>query len=110
MLKDAEKTNMFLKFFNVFYLYLFYSIFQKPKLSVKPGEVYKEIPWEKTKQERQEYKLREKMVKGKYKRLYKSMIQGRQERAKEAWLLKKKRRLLDESVQKVKKGSKQKVN
>lgn len=50
------------------------------------------------------------MVKGKYKKLYKSMMQGRQERAKEAWLLKKKRRILDGNLQREKKGSKQKVN
>lgn len=76
---------------------------------MKPGQVYKEVPWEKTKQERQEYKLREKMVKGKYKRLYKSMMEGRKERNKEAWLLKKKRRLLDESAQEKKKSSKKKL-
>ncbi|RZC35883.1 Pescadillo N domain containing protein [Asbolus verrucosus] len=34
---------------------------KKQKLSVTPGEVYKEVPWEKNRQERQEYKLREKL-------------------------------------------------
>nr|XP_022917666.1 pescadillo homolog [Onthophagus taurus] len=66
------------------------------KLSVKPGEVSKEHPGEKKRQERQEYKLREKMVKKKHKNLYKSMMKARQDRGKEAWLLKKKRRLNEE--------------
>lgn len=68
-----------------------------------PGEVYKESPWEKIKQERQEYRLREKMVKGKYRKLYKSMVQGRREREKEAWLLSKKRKLHDEKQKELKK-------
>lgn len=80
--------------------------FQKPKLIVTPGEVYKESPWEKVKQERQEHKLREKMVKRKYKNLYRSMMQGKKERAKEAWLLKKKRRLYEEQKQEEKKSKK----
>ncbi|XP_066141344.1 pescadillo homolog [Euwallacea fornicatus] len=69
---------------------------KKSKLSVTSGEVYKEVPWEKNRQERQEYRLREKMVKKKHKKLYKSMMEGRNERAKEIWLLRKKRRLHDE--------------
>ncbi|KAG5866386.1 hypothetical protein JTB14_021525 [Gonioctena quinquepunctata] len=64
---------------------------KKPKLSVSTGEVFKEVPWEKSRQERQEYRLREKMVKKKHKKLYKSMMQGKQDRAKEIWLLRKKR-------------------
>lgn len=80
--------------------------FQKPKLSVTPGEVFKEAPWEKTKQERQEYRLREKMVKRKYRNLYKSMMQGRKEREKEAWLLNKKRKLHDEKQKEEKKQQK----
>ena len=69
---------------------------KKKKLKVTPGEVYKEVPWEKSKQERQEYKLREKLVKNKHRKLYKSMMAGRQQRAKEIWLLRKKRRLHEE--------------
>lgn len=77
---------------------------KKPKLSVSKGEVYKEVPWEKSKQERQEYKLREKLVKNKHRKLYKSMMAGRQERAKEIWLLRKKRRLNDEKLKEEKKA------
>ncbi|XP_018579912.1 pescadillo homolog [Anoplophora glabripennis] len=69
---------------------------KKPKLSVSKGEIYKEVPWEKNRQEKQEYRLREKMIKNKHKKLYKSMMAGRKERAKEIWLLRKKRRLHDE--------------
>ncbi|XP_023011676.1 pescadillo homolog [Leptinotarsa decemlineata] len=69
---------------------------KKSKMSVSIGEVYKEVPWEKNRQERQEYRLREKMVKKKHKKLYNSMMQGKKDRAKEIWLLRKKRRLHDE--------------
>ncbi|XP_072390939.1 pescadillo homolog [Diabrotica undecimpunctata] len=73
---------------------------KKPKLSVSTGEVYKEVPWEKDRQERQEFRLREKMVKNKHRKLYKSMMEGKKQRAKEIWLLRKKRRLHDEKEQK----------
>ncbi|XP_043461308.1 pescadillo homolog [Leptopilina heterotoma] len=63
------------------------------KMKTKMGEVTKEIPWEKDRQERQEYRLREKMVKKKHRKLYKSMMKGREDRAKEIWLLRKKRRI-----------------
>ncbi|KAB0794679.1 hypothetical protein PPYR_11518 [Photinus pyralis] len=68
----------------------------KKKLSVKAGKVEKKDPWEKRKLEKQEYRLREKMVKNKHRRLYKSMMEGKKKRSKEVWLLKKKRRLIEE--------------
>ncbi|XP_071856985.1 pescadillo homolog [Bombus fervidus] len=67
----------------------------KKKMKVKTGEVTKEDPWEKKRQERQEYRLRERMIKKKHRKLYRSMMDGRKERAKEIWLLRKKRRLHD---------------
>ncbi|XP_076250001.1 pescadillo homolog [Rhynchophorus ferrugineus] len=79
---------------------------KKPKLSVTTGEVYKEVPWKKDQQERQAFKLREKLVKNKHKKLYKSMMEGRKERAKEIWLLRKKRRLHDEKQAEEKKTKK----
>ncbi|XP_050508796.1 pescadillo homolog [Diabrotica virgifera virgifera] len=82
---------------------------KKPKLSVSTGEVYKEIPWEKDRQERQEFRLREKMVKNKHRKLYKSMMEGKKQRAKEIWLLRKKRRLHDEKEQKPGKSGQKKV-
>ena len=62
-------------------------------MKTKAGQVVKEIPWEKNRQERQEYRLREKMIKKKHRKLYKSMMKGREDRAKEIWLLRKKRRI-----------------
>ena len=61
------------------------------------GQACKEVPWEKSKQERQEYRLREKMIKRKHRNLYKSMMSAKKERKKEIWLLRKKRRLIEES-------------
>ena len=69
---------------------------QKKRMSVSTGIVAQEDPAEKKWQERQEYKLREKMIKKKHRNLYRSMMKGKAERAKEAWLLAKKRRLHDE--------------
>nr|XP_050859205.1 pescadillo homolog isoform X2 [Vespula vulgaris] len=68
---------------------------KKKAMKVKAGEVTKEDPYEKERQDKQEYRLREKMIKKKHRNLYKSMMQGRRERAKEIWLLRKKRRLHD---------------
>ncbi|KAJ8967583.1 hypothetical protein NQ314_002768 [Rhamnusium bicolor] len=79
---------------------------QKLKLSVSTGEVYKEVPWEKNRQEQQEYRLREKMIKKKHRKLYKSMMEGKKDRAKEIWLLRKKRRLHDEKQAEEKKAKK----
>ncbi|XP_063972092.1 pescadillo homolog [Diachasmimorpha longicaudata] len=65
-------------------------------MKVKPGEVLREDPWAKAKQEKQEFRLREKMIKKKHRKLYKSMMKGREDRAKEIWLLRKKRRIHEE--------------
>ncbi|OAD60810.1 Pescadillo like protein [Eufriesea mexicana] len=67
----------------------------RKKMKVKTGEVTKEDPFEKKRQERQEYRLRERMIKKKHRNLYRSMMEGRKQRAKEVWLLRKKRRLHD---------------
>lgn len=70
------------------------------------GDVFKEEPWAKKVQEKQEYKLREKMVKKKHRKLYKSMMEGKRQRAKEIWLLRKKRRLHDENTKRQPKNDK----
>ncbi|XP_012152384.2 pescadillo homolog [Megachile rotundata] len=70
-------------------------LLKKKQMKVKTGEVTKEDPWERQRQERQEYRLRERMVKKKHKNLYRSMMKGREQRAKEIWLLRKKRRIHD---------------
>jgi len=69
---------------------------KKKHMSVSTGIVAREDPAERKWQEKQEYKLREKMIKKKHRNLYRSMMKGKAERAKEAWLLAKKRRLHDE--------------
>ncbi|XP_053986910.1 pescadillo homolog [Hylaeus volcanicus] len=68
---------------------------KKKEMKVKSGAVTKEDPWEKNRQERQEYRLRERMIKKKHRNLYRSMMKGREDRAKEVRLLRKKRRLHD---------------
>lgn len=79
---------------------------QKKKMQVKLGETMNVDPWEKARQEKQEYRLREKMIKKKHRKLYKSMMKGREERAKEIWLLRKKRRIHDTNVKEKKKQQK----
>lgn len=74
----------------------------------KIGEITKVDPWEKARQEKQEFRLREKMIKKKHRNLYKSMKKGREERAKEIWLLRKKRRIHDANKKEEKR--KQKAN
>lgn len=68
---------------------------QKKKMKVQTGEIMKENPWAKAQREKQEYRLREKMIKKKHRKLYKSMMKGREDRAKQIWLLRKKRRIHD---------------
>lgn len=68
---------------------------KKKKMKVQTGEIMKENPWAKAQREKQEYRLREKMIKKKHRKLYKSMMKGREERAKQIWLLRKKRRIHD---------------
>lgn len=87
---------------------------KKKKISVTRSQLEtEEDPFMKKKEERQEYRLREKMVKNKHKRMYKSMMEGKSKRLKEIWLLRKKRRLHDEAAaneKKVAKKSKKNVS
>lgn len=82
---------------------------KKKKMKVQTGEITKENSWEKARLEKQEYRLREKMIKKKHRKLYKSMMKGREERAKEIWLLRKKRRIHD-SKEKEKRKEQRKAN
>ncbi|XP_046418289.1 pescadillo homolog [Neodiprion fabricii] len=68
---------------------------KKKGMVVQQGQLTRENPWEKNRIEKQEYRLREKMIKKKHRNLYKSMMQGKEDRAKEIWLLRKKRRIHD---------------
>lgn len=69
--------------------------FQKKTMKVKMGEVTKKNPLEEAQRQKQEYRLREKMIKNKHRNLYRSMMKGREERRKAIWLLRKKRRIHD---------------
>ncbi|XP_011691003.1 PREDICTED: pescadillo homolog [Wasmannia auropunctata] len=82
---------------------------KKKKMKVQTGEITKENSWEKARLEKQEYRLREKMIKKKHRKLYKSMMKGREERAKEIWLLRKKRRIHD-TKEKEKRKEQRKAN
>lgn len=62
-------------------------------MKVKSGEILKQDPYEKERQAKHEYKLREKMIQKKHRKLYRSMMAGRQDRAKAIWLLRKKRKI-----------------
>ncbi|XP_014207692.1 pescadillo homolog isoform X2 [Copidosoma floridanum] len=80
-------------------------LFKKKQMQVNTGKVVKEDPWEKARQEKQEFRLREKLVSNKHRKLYKSMTKGKEDRAKAIWLLCKKRRLHDEAKVSKKKES-----
>ncbi|XP_017788096.1 PREDICTED: pescadillo homolog, partial [Habropoda laboriosa] len=73
---------------------------KKKEMKVKTGAVTKEDPGEKKRQEMQEYRLRERMIKRKHRNLYRSMMESRKHRAKEIWLLRKKRRVHDATEKK----------
>lgn len=64
-------------------------------MKVKVGKITKENPWEEAQRQKQEYRLRAKMVKNKHRNLYKSMMKGRAERRRANWLLRKKRQIYD---------------
>lgn len=66
-------------------------------MQVKSGEIAIQDPHEKSRQEAQEFRLREKLVPNKYRKLYKSMKEGQKARKKEVWLKWKKRRTHEES-------------
>lgn len=78
-------------------------------MKVKSGTATKEDPREKSRQERQEYRLRERMIKKKHRNLYRSMMKGREERSKEIWLLRKKRRIHDETEKKQRKEARKQM-
>ncbi|BES96019.1 Pescadillo homolog [Nesidiocoris tenuis] len=68
----------------------------KMKMKVKPGRVASDDPFKDKRAEREDFKLREKMVHKKHKALYKSMMRGRALRNKDVKILEKKRALIEE--------------
>ncbi|XP_047512093.1 pescadillo homolog [Pieris napi] len=81
---------------------------KKKKMAVKTGITHKEHPYQKEIEDKQAYRLREKLVRKKHRNLYKSMKAGQEKRKQDIWLLRKKRRLHDEKVKEERKAEKQK--
>lgn len=77
-------------------------------MAVTAGVPHKDHPYQKEIEDKQAFRLREKLVPKKHRNLYKSMKAGAEKRKKEIWLLRKKRRLHDEKVKEDKKSEKRK--
>lgn len=77
-------------------------------MAVTTGVPFKEHPYQKEIEDKQAFRLREKLVRKKHRNLYKSMKAGQEQRKKDIWLLRKKRRLHDEKVKEEKKAEKRK--
>uniref|UniRef100_A0A1B6ERC9 Pescadillo homolog n=1 Tax=Cuerna arida TaxID=1464854 RepID=A0A1B6ERC9_9HEMI len=65
-------------------------------MMVSSGKPEKEDPAEQRREEYQEFKLREKMINKKHRRLYQSMMKGRRDRIRDKKILMKKRRIIEE--------------
>ncbi|XP_038215137.1 pescadillo homolog [Zerene cesonia] len=81
---------------------------KKKNMAVKTGVPHKEHPYQKEIEDKQAFRLREKLVRKKHRNLYKSMKAGQEKRKQEIWLLRKKRRLHDEKAKEEKKAEKRK--
>ncbi|KAJ8725778.1 hypothetical protein PYW08_003961 [Mythimna loreyi] len=79
---------------------------KKKAMAVTAGVPHKEHPYQKEIEDKQAFRLREKLVRKKHRNLYKSMKAGQEKRKKEIWLLRKKRRLHDEKAKEEKKAEK----
>lgn len=77
-------------------------------MAVTTGVTHQENPYQKEIEDKQAFRLREKLVRKKHRNLYKSMKAGQEKRKKEIWLLRKKRRLHDEKAKEDKKTEKRK--
>lgn len=77
-------------------------------MAVTTGVPSKENPYQNQIEDKQAFRLREKLVRKKHRNLYKSMKAGQEKRKKEIWLLRKKRRLHEEKVKENKKAEKRK--
>lgn len=76
---------------------------QMKKMQVGKGKVHKEDPYAEARSAKENFKLREKLVKNKHQKLHKSMKIAKQSRKKEAWLLKKKRGNLEQNEKEARK-------
>lgn len=73
---------------------------------MKKGELEKPDPLAKQREETAEYKMREKMVGNKHRKLYRKMMDNRKKWGKETWLLEKKRKQLEAEQSATKKATK----
>lgn len=90
------------------YVLQFLCSLQKKEMKVTTGVTHKDHPYQKEIEDKQAFRLREKLVKKKHRNLYKSMKAGQEKRKQEIWLLRKKRRLHDEKVKQESKALKRK--
>uniref|UniRef100_A0A1B6L8V9 Pescadillo homolog n=1 Tax=Graphocephala atropunctata TaxID=36148 RepID=A0A1B6L8V9_9HEMI len=65
-------------------------------MMVSSGKLEKEDPADQRREEYQQYKLREKMINKKHRRLYQSMMKGRRDRIRDKKTLMKKKRMIEE--------------
>jgi pescadillo protein len=75
-------------------------------MAVKVGEIAQDNPRQIAYEEKNQQLLREKMIARKHRKLYRSMMDGRRKRTREANLLKKKRDDIDTQKRKVSKSKK----
>ncbi|XP_004519354.1 pescadillo homolog [Ceratitis capitata] len=68
---------------------------EKLSMSVKVGKVHKENKRLNRKNELDEHRLQARMVKPRHRNLFRKLIREKQDKEKEKWLLKKKRRIID---------------
>lgn len=68
---------------------------EKKKMAVQSGKVHKENKRQVRKSEVDEHRLQARMVKPRHRNLFRKLIREKQEKEKEEWLLKKKRRIID---------------
>uniref|UniRef100_A0A1B0FF87 Pescadillo homolog n=1 Tax=Glossina morsitans morsitans TaxID=37546 RepID=A0A1B0FF87_GLOMM len=79
---------------------------EKKNMSVESGKICKEDKRLLRKNKVDEHRLQARMVKPRHRNLFRKLIREKQVKEKEEWLLKKKRRLIDEKDKEAKKASK----
>lgn len=78
----------------------------KKKMAVQSGKVHRESARAIKKQEIEEHRLKARMVKPRHRKLFKKLINEKQEKQKENWLLEKKRKRIDAATKEEKKQKK----
>ncbi|XP_055298168.1 pescadillo homolog [Sitodiplosis mosellana] len=78
----------------------------KQKMAVQSGKVHRESQRSIKKQEIEEHRLKARMVKPRHRKLFSKLINEKQEKQKENWLLEKKRKRIDAAAKEEKKKKK----